>query len=100
MEFVSDPHDAIFTLRSGEQLQPLSLCRIFGYPACILEDGGNSGKPVVPFCTYASTYRDETLARIVELTPDAGHLAGEGLTSGRINEQNISSWLKEIGIIK
>lgn len=58
------------------------------------------GKTVVPFCTYASTYRDETLARIVELTPDAEHLAGEGLTSGRINEQNISSWLKEIGIIK
>lgn len=58
------------------------------------------GKTVVPFCTYASTYRDETLARIVELTPDAGHLTGEGLTSGRINEQNISSWLKEIGIVK
>ena len=57
-------------------------------------------KTVVPFCTYASTYRDETLARIVELTPDARHLAGEGLTSGRINEQNISSWLREIGIIK
>lgn len=58
------------------------------------------GKTVVPFCTYASTYRDETLARIVELTPDAEHLTGEGLTSGRINEQNISSWLKEIGIIE
>ena len=58
------------------------------------------GKTVVPFCTYASTYRDETLARIVELTPDADHLTGEGLTSGRINEQNISSWLKEIGMIK
>ena len=58
------------------------------------------GKTVVPFCTYASTYRDETLARIIELTPDAGHLNGEGLTSGRINEHNISSWLKEIGIIK
>lgn len=25
---------------------------------------------------------------------------GEGLTSGRINEQNISSWLNEIGIIE
>ena len=49
------------------------------------------GKTVVPFCTYASTYRDETLARIVELTPNADHLTGEGLTSGRINEQNISS---------
>lgn len=58
------------------------------------------GKTVVPFCTYAATYRDETLARIVELTPDAEHLTGEGLTSGRINEQNISSWLKEIGIIE
>lgn len=58
------------------------------------------GKTVVPFCTYASTYRDETLARIVELTPAAEHLTGEGLTSGRINEQNISSWLNEIGIIK
>lgn len=58
------------------------------------------GKTVVPFCTYASTYRDETLARIVELTPDAAHLTGEGLTSGRINEQNIASWLKEIGIIE
>ena len=58
------------------------------------------GKTVVPFCTYASTYRDETLARIVELTPDADHLTGEGLTSGRINEQNISSWLNEIGIIE
>lgn len=58
------------------------------------------GKTVVPFCTYASTYRNETLARIVELTPDADHLTGEGLTSGRINEQNISSWLKEIGVIK
>ena len=58
------------------------------------------GKTVVPFCTYAATYRDETLARIVELTPDAEHLTGEGLTSGRINEQNISSWLKEIGQIE
>lgn len=57
-------------------------------------------KTVIPFCTYASTYRDETLARIVELTPDAEHLTGEGLTSGRVNEQNISSWLKEIGLIE
>ena len=36
------------------------------------------GKTIVPFCTYASTYRDETLARIVELTPDAKHLKGFG----------------------
>ena len=58
------------------------------------------GKTVVPFCTYASTYRDETLARIVELTPDAGHLTGEGLTGGRINADNIGVWLREIGIIE
>lgn len=58
------------------------------------------GKTVVPFCTYASTYRDETLARIVELTPNANHLQGEGLTSGRVNEANISSWLRNIGIIQ
>ena len=57
-------------------------------------------KTVIPFCTYASTYRDETLARIVELTPDAAHLTGEGLTSGMVNEKNISSWLKEIGITR
>lgn len=57
-------------------------------------------KSVVPFCTYASTYRDETLARIVELTPDAKHLTGLGLTSGRINEQAVGDWLRSIGIIK
>lgn len=58
------------------------------------------GKTVVPFCTYASTYRNETLARIVELTPDADHLTGEGLTSGRINADNIGSWLREIGVVE
>lgn len=58
------------------------------------------GKTVVPFCTYAATYRDETLARIVELTPDAAHLTGEGLTSERINEQTIATWLRNIGIVK
>ncbi len=59
-----------------------------------------SGKTVVPFCTYASTYRDETLARIVEVTPAAKHLEGEGLISGRVNAANISSWLKRIGIVE
>jgi len=59
-----------------------------------------TGKTVVPFCTYASTYRDETLARIVEFTPAARHLEGEGLTSGRVNAANISSWLKNIGIVE
>lgn len=59
-----------------------------------------SGKTVAPFCTYASTYRDETLVRIVELTPAAKHLEGEGLTSRRVNAANISSWLKRIGIVE
>ncbi|MDE6070004.1 MAG: hypothetical protein K2F92_03880 [Alistipes sp.] len=59
-----------------------------------------AGKTVVPFCTYAATYRDETLTRIVELTPDAAHLTGEGLTSGRINEQTIATWLRNIDMIK
>lgn len=54
------------------------------------------GKTVVPFCTYASTYRDETLAEIVNITPDARHLTGEGLTSGRINESTIRTWLDRI----
>ncbi|MCM1168479.1 MAG: hypothetical protein NC324_00925 [Bacteroides sp.] len=58
------------------------------------------GKTVVPFCTYAATYRDETLARIVELTPDAQHLTGEGLTSGRINAETIGAWLRNIGVME
>ena len=61
-----------------------------------------TGKTIVPFCTYASTYRDETLARIVELTSGAEtHLDGLGLTSGRLNdESNVEGWLREIGIIE
>lgn len=50
-------------------------------------------KTVVPFCTYAATYRDETLAEIVNSTPDAAHLTGEGLTSGRINRSTIQTWI-------
>lgn len=51
------------------------------------------GKTVVPFCTYAATYRDETLAEIVSSTPDADHLTGEGLTSGRITPSTIQTWI-------
>lgn len=51
------------------------------------------GKTVVPFCTYAATYRDETLAEIVNSTPNAEHLTGEGLTSGRINPSTIQTWI-------
>lgn len=51
------------------------------------------GKTVVPFCTYAATYRDETLAEIVRITPAADHLTGEGLTSGSITQQRIQTWI-------
>ncbi len=56
------------------------------------------GKTVVPFCTYASTYRDETLARIVELTPDARHLAGFGAVNR--DTTGVAAWLKEIRAVK
>ena len=52
-----------------------------------------SGKTVVPFCTYASTYRDETLARIAELTPQADHLEGFG---SRGTTTGLTAWLSEI----
>ena len=58
------------------------------------------GKIIVPFCTYASTYRDETLRKIVDLTPESTHLAGLGLTSGSVNSSNIATWLKNINIVK
>jgi len=48
------------------------------------------GKTVIPFCTYVSTYRDETLQKIVDLTPDADHLQGLGAT-GSISE--VQSWI-------
>jgi flavodoxin len=54
------------------------------------------GKTVVPFCTYASTYRDETLARIVELTSAAEHLKGFGAVDKKT--KGIEEWLKNIGI--
>lgn len=56
------------------------------------------GKTVVPFCTYAATYRDETLARIVELTPEAGHLSGFGAVDR--STDGIAAWLQEIGIME
>lgn len=57
-----------------------------------------NGKTVVPFCTYAATYRDETLARIVELTPAAEHLKGFG-TIGK-NIDGVESWLRAINVIR
>lgn len=49
-----------------------------------------SGKTVVPFCTYASTYRDETLQKIVDLTPKADHMQGLGSTGSM---SGVQSWL-------
>lgn len=48
------------------------------------------GKTVVPFCTYASTYRDETLQKIVDLTPTADHLQGLGTTG---STSGIQTWI-------
>ena len=56
------------------------------------------GKTVVPFCTYAATYRDETLERIVGLTPAAGHLKGFGAVDR--NTEGIETWRKGIGLLQ
>ncbi len=56
------------------------------------------GKTVVPFCTYYSTYRDETLARIVELSSQSKHLDGMGTTNPKKDE--VSAWLKRIGAVR
>lgn len=55
------------------------------------------GKTIIPFCTYQATYRDETLAKIVDLTPDSKHLKGFGTTN---KNANLEPWLKEIGFLK
>lgn len=57
-----------------------------------------SDKIIVPFCTYASTYREETLAKIVELTSGSLHLQGFG-TTGR-NTTGVENWLRTIHIIR
>jgi len=49
-----------------------------------------TGKTVVPFCTYASTYRDETLQKIVDLTPAAEHLQGLGTTG---STSGVQTWI-------
>ncbi len=56
-----------------------------------------AGKTVVPFCTYAATYRDETLAKIVALTPASRHLEGFGSTG---STSGVENWLKRIGVIE
>lgn len=55
-----------------------------------------AGKTVVPFCTYAATYRDETLQKIISLTPAAKHLAGFGSTG---STSGVKNWLRGIGLV-
>lgn len=55
------------------------------------------GKTVVPFCTYAETFRDETLAKIVQLTRGSRHLKGFGSTG---STKEVKAWLEEIDILK
>ncbi len=55
------------------------------------------GKTVVPFCTYASSYRDATLAKIVELTPYSAHLEGFGAQSNHLD--GILEWLDMLGML-
>ncbi|MCM1504432.1 MAG: hypothetical protein NC127_04480 [Muribaculum sp.] len=55
------------------------------------------GKTVVPFCTYASSYRDATLAKIVELTPYSAHLEGFGAQSDHL--EGVLEWLDMIGLL-
>lgn len=62
------------------------------------KDYNFEGKTIIPFCTYAATYRDETLAKIVDLTPNSKHLKGFGAVSK--DTQNVESWLKEIDMVK
>ena len=52
-----------------------------------------AGKTVIPFCTYAATYRDETLAKIVDLTPSAEHLEGLGTTG---STSGVKAWIERI----
>lgn len=47
-------------------------------------------KTVVPFCTYASTFRDETLQKIADLTPNADHLQGLGTTG---STSGVQTWI-------
>ena len=56
------------------------------------------GKTVIPFCTYYSTYRDETLATLTDATPTAQHKEGYGTTNPK--QGDIDAWLKKIGVIK
>jgi flavodoxin len=69
---------------------PMVINSFFEYSGYHFEE-----KTIIPFVTYEATYRDETLAKIVELSPTANHLKGYG-TTGDVS--GVNNWLKEIGI--
>lgn len=52
------------------------------------------GKIIVPFCTFAATYGQETLDRILELTPNSEHL--EGLATTSPNAAEVKDWIEKI----
>ena len=62
------------------------------------ESYDSRGKIVIPFCTYASTYRDETLAKIAELTPAAEHRKGFGAVDK--NTKGIEAWTERNQVVK
>lgn len=69
------------------------------YPAMVvctfLENYDLSGKTIIPFFTYAATtYFQQAVNKILEVTPNSTHLTAFGST-GSIH--NVESWLKEIG---
>lgn len=54
------------------------------------------GKKVVPFCTYWSTGKNETLNEIAKLCAGAEIL--EGIGQAHSQSVDVSSWLKKIGL--
>lgn len=53
-------------------------------------------KTVIPFCTYASTSRAETLSALMEATEKSEHREGLGLT--KPSQEEVAAWLKKIGM--
>lgn len=71
------------------------------YPAMVvctfLESYDLTGKTIVPFFTYAATtYFQQAVNKIIEVTPNSTHLTAFG-SSG--STRNVESWLTEIGQI-
>lgn len=57
-----------------------------------------TGKIVIPFCSYANMFPEETLLKIVELTPGAIHL--RGLPAKEKTTNGVEEWLRTIHIIE